>query len=103
MPYERWPDVLNATIFGSSCPQFDRISLSVVGNEDCLYLNIYTPSLPALDLAQSKVITHFFEIIYLIFDRKRRLISHINLITCSRSETNPSVFKKVKLISRFDD
>lgn len=62
LPYEKWPDVLNATTFGSSCPQFDRHSHSVVGNEDCLYLNIYTTSLPRtiLDLVQSR--SYFLEL-----------------------------------------
>lgn len=31
------------------CAQFEKETLQVVGDEDCLYLNIYTPSLPNSD------------------------------------------------------
>ena len=42
-----WPGgVLDATRYRSFCPQFDHDSNLVVGNEDCLYLNVYTPVLP---------------------------------------------------------
>lgn len=38
--YGRWPGVLDATHFGSPCSQFGPY-----GNEDCLFLNVYTPGL----------------------------------------------------------
>ncbi|KAH7981088.1 hypothetical protein HPB49_021433 [Dermacentor silvarum] len=37
-----WSSVLDATAFRSACPQFDYRG-RIVGNEDCLFLNIYTP------------------------------------------------------------
>ena len=36
----------NATIWGPPCPQPAENGI-VVGNEDCLYLNIFTPALPS--------------------------------------------------------
>ncbi|XP_064117922.1 esterase E4-like [Macrobrachium nipponense] len=40
-----WPgNYLNASKLGSFCPQYDVESKSVLGNEDCLFLNVHTPS-----------------------------------------------------------
>lgn len=38
-----WVGVWNATIPGSNCIGFDHASFKVIGQEDCLYLNVYTP------------------------------------------------------------
>ncbi|XP_066967100.1 esterase FE4-like [Macrobrachium rosenbergii] len=44
---ETWPDsYLDANHFGNVCPQFDVASKKVVGDENCLFLNIFTPTLP---------------------------------------------------------
>lgn len=43
MPYGFWTADLDATNFRSQCPQFDRVTGQVVGDEDCLFLNIFTP------------------------------------------------------------
>ncbi|XP_068209811.1 carboxylic ester hydrolase-like isoform X2 [Palaemon carinicauda] len=40
---------LNATKFGSICPQYDPFSDSVYGSEDCLFLNVFTPYLRGTD------------------------------------------------------
>ncbi|XP_058794277.1 juvenile hormone esterase-like [Phymastichus coffea] len=40
---ESWEDVLNATTEGSMCIQYNSTSSTVVGSEDCLYLNVFTP------------------------------------------------------------
>jgi len=40
--HSSWKGVLEATQFGNECPQFDFTG-KVIGNEDCLYLNVYTP------------------------------------------------------------
>jgi para-nitrobenzyl esterase len=42
----RWHGVLDATQIGNYCPQFDPFGTgTVTGNENCLFLNIYTPGL----------------------------------------------------------
>ncbi|XP_043257762.1 juvenile hormone esterase-like [Colletes gigas] len=38
---EPWSDVMDATEDKAECPQMDKDA--VVGSEDCLYLNVYTP------------------------------------------------------------
>jgi|688.fasta_scaffold2561873_1 hypothetical protein len=43
VPYGLWPTDLDGTNFGQHCPQFDRITGQTIGNEDCLFLNIFTP------------------------------------------------------------
>jgi len=45
-PVTPWLGVWNATIPGSSCPGPNFKSKSYIGQEDCLYLNVYTPKLP---------------------------------------------------------
>ncbi|CAG4950628.1 unnamed protein product [Colias eurytheme] len=46
-PPEPWEGVRDATKECNICPQFDKDTLKVVGDEDCLYMNIYTPTLPS--------------------------------------------------------
>ncbi|KAF5288897.1 hypothetical protein FQA39_LY03776 [Lamprigera yunnana] len=42
-----WNNTLDATLPSPVCVQFEsRISTNIIGSEDCLYLNIYTPQLP---------------------------------------------------------
>ncbi len=40
--FGKWKGVFQATAIGSECPQM-ATSGAVVGNEDCLFLNVYTP------------------------------------------------------------
>nr|NP_001165390.1 carboxyl/cholinesterase 2 precursor [Bombyx mori]BAI66478.1 carboxyl/cholinesterase 2 [Bombyx mori] len=51
-PVSSWEGVKNATRHGAVCPQFDILTNQIIpGNEDCLFLNIYTPDLnPATTL-----------------------------------------------------
>ncbi len=42
-PHASWSGVLQATQYGSPCPQTARLG-SPSANEDCLFLNIYTPA-----------------------------------------------------------
>lgn len=41
-PFGTWMGTLQATKFGSECPQFDTAG-AVIGSENCLFLNVYTP------------------------------------------------------------
>ena len=47
---DNWSEILNTTSFAPACPQrnFDQGGSSnstIIGNEDCLYLNIWSPQL----------------------------------------------------------
>ncbi|MEP2103816.1 MAG: carboxylesterase family protein [Parasphingorhabdus sp.] len=45
-PVSAWSDIKSATKFGPPCPQFSREKSNageLIGSEDCLYLNVYTP------------------------------------------------------------
>lgn len=44
IPPTPWTQVFQADQHGSWCPQFDMFSGEYVGNEDCLFLNIATPT-----------------------------------------------------------
>lgn len=43
-PANPWTGVRDAKQFGSKCVQFDLLTKTVQGSEDCLYLNVYTPN-----------------------------------------------------------
>lgn len=43
-PHGHWQGVLKATQLGNPCPQLDFFGTEF-GNEDCLFLNVYTPGL----------------------------------------------------------
>ncbi|CAK9802979.1 Venom carboxylesterase-6 [Anthophora plagiata] len=42
VPIEPWRKLLNAYQEGNVCPQLDEMSNEVIGQEDCLYLNVFT-------------------------------------------------------------
>ncbi|KAF0287231.1 Venom carboxylesterase-6 [Amphibalanus amphitrite] len=46
-PHEGWPGVRNASEHGNRCPQTDVLTHQPTGDEDCLFLNVYTPRLPS--------------------------------------------------------
>ncbi|XP_030749337.1 bile salt-activated lipase-like [Sitophilus oryzae] len=41
-----WDGVKNATVEGNACPQYNALTNSVIGDEDCLFLNVFTRNLP---------------------------------------------------------
>nr|QIK02112.1 carboxylesterase 12 [Holotrichia parallela] len=55
-PADGWEGVRDATKEIPSCPQL----FSDVGEEDCLYLNVYTPALPAQNVTQKAVMINLF-------------------------------------------
>ncbi|KAJ2943312.1 hypothetical protein O0L34_g12118 [Tuta absoluta] len=56
-PPEAWSGVRDATKPGSKCAQMDPYGTSALsGSEDCLYLNVYTPMLPAEKIQKLPVI-----------------------------------------------
>lgn len=46
LPEEPWTGIRLALREGSSCPHRNMILENYRGNEDCLFLNVYTPLLP---------------------------------------------------------
>lgn len=43
IPVKPWTGVFNANQEGSPCVQIDCILFKIIGNEDCLKLNVFTP------------------------------------------------------------
>ncbi|KAJ9593456.1 hypothetical protein L9F63_014985, partial [Diploptera punctata] len=61
-PAEHWDGIRDATRGGNMCPQFDlnTYGFKYVGNEDCLVLNVYTPTLPSeSDTGKLPVMVYF--------------------------------------------
>nr|AJP62553.1 carboxylesterase [Oxya chinensis] len=46
-PSSPWSGVRDATREGSVAPQLDAATGAYIGDEDCLFLNVYTPALPS--------------------------------------------------------
>ncbi|KAK0157251.1 hypothetical protein PV327_011314 [Microctonus hyperodae] len=44
-PLESWSGIRDAVAFSDRCAQQDWLTREIVGSDDCLYLNIYTPNL----------------------------------------------------------
>lgn len=42
-PADSWDEIRQADSFGNVCPQLDQGN--IIGDEDCLFLNVYTPLL----------------------------------------------------------
>ncbi|PSN48039.1 hypothetical protein C0J52_09101 [Blattella germanica] len=45
-PADSWEGMRDALVEGPVCAQFDLLKKEYKGEEDCLYLNVYTPKLP---------------------------------------------------------
>ncbi|KAM7249331.1 hypothetical protein ACFE04_026195 [Oxalis oulophora] len=48
VPLEKWDGILDATKDGTQCTQIDMADQQLKGSEDCLFINVYTPSLPTV-------------------------------------------------------
>ncbi|KAL3288034.1 hypothetical protein HHI36_002486 [Cryptolaemus montrouzieri] len=46
VPIKPWEGILQATKSHPFCPQEDYFSAKIIGEENCLFLNVYTPRLP---------------------------------------------------------
>ncbi|XP_046736182.1 juvenile hormone esterase-like [Diprion similis] len=46
VPAYGWNGIRNASVDSNKCPQVSSSSHELTGDEDCLYLNVYTPRLP---------------------------------------------------------
>ncbi|KDR24380.1 Esterase FE4 [Zootermopsis nevadensis] len=44
-PADSWSGVRNATVEGPSCPQINPISQTYFGEEDCLFINVFSPKI----------------------------------------------------------
>ncbi|XP_046639317.1 venom carboxylesterase-6-like isoform X2 [Daphnia pulicaria] len=55
IPVKPWTGVLNANQEGSPCVQIDCILFKIMGNEDCLKLNVFTPVVTSTDTASLPV------------------------------------------------
>nr|WGO51731.1 putative antennal esterase CXE36 [Ectropis grisescens] len=58
-PADPWKGVRDGTKDCNFCAQFDKKSGTVVGDEDCLYLNVYTPKLPKKNSLSLPVMVYF--------------------------------------------
>nr|XP_018910757.1 PREDICTED: esterase FE4-like [Bemisia tabaci] len=52
--------ILNATADAPPCPQINPSTQMVIGEENCLYLNVYTPQIPVLRGCKKKLPVLFF-------------------------------------------
>lgn len=57
-PAESWHGVYDATKEGNDCLQYSLLAHELMGSEDCLYANIYTPE--ACNLFKSATELRFF-------------------------------------------
>ncbi|XP_033228892.1 uncharacterized protein LOC117180505 [Belonocnema kinseyi] len=57
VPADNWNGIREATVFGNVCPQLQNGK--VIGNEDCLFLNVYSPLLEFNSLLTKKTKSNF--------------------------------------------
>ncbi|XP_069678273.1 esterase FE4-like [Periplaneta americana] len=46
-PAASWTELKNATVEGSTCPHVSEWTRTTEGEEDCLFINVFTPKLPS--------------------------------------------------------
>lgn len=54
VPSSGWTQVLTASSYRDPCPQFDSRATEL-GSEDCLYVNVYTPSIQVLHVFHATI------------------------------------------------
>lgn len=62
-PLTKWTEPLDATTPGDSCWLFDKLNpyeKKIIGSDDCLHLNIYTPELPSSSSRQKLPVMIYF-------------------------------------------
>ncbi|CAD0198626.1 unnamed protein product [Chrysodeixis includens] len=59
LPVKKWKGIRNATQHGSVCPQVEVLSnIFLPGNEDCLFINVYSPNIKPETLLPVIVFIH---------------------------------------------
>lgn len=58
-PPESWEGIRDATKICNICAQFDKETKSIIGSEDCLYLNVYMPKMPSTESELLPVMVFF--------------------------------------------
>lgn len=71
-PKQPWLGVWNASAPGSACIQYDHGEYKIFGDEDCLYVNVYTPKVS--DTSIEFINDHYFHR-HFSFQKKKRNIS----------------------------
>ena len=57
-PADSWEGMRHAVFEGPICPQVEEFTRNTQGEEDCLYLNVYTPKVsPVYTLKENSVYT----------------------------------------------
>lgn len=59
---ESWEGVRDCTYYGDVCPQSDENG-ELIGSEDCLYLNVFMPTVNPSPLSTSLIKTHCYNLL----------------------------------------
>lgn len=97
-PVEPWSGVLNATEETKICYQL--LSDSEKENEDCLYLNVYTPAVSLIKYSLNNVTDNFFHCsekiqnldLDILTKKKRNVLSESETANKMRERTERTIF-----------
>lgn len=90
-PADAWTGVWNATEDGPVCRQFVLSNFSIIGEEDCLFLNVYTPK-----LSQFQIIFSGKRLTCFLSEEKKLILRHISKINGSLIP-DKNIYYKTKL------